>query len=168
MILRQLSRTELTWARDAFDAIFPSQPSGAPGVGAMNIEGYLQDTFARIPLEPVCGLRIAIWIVALAPLFVLGRLATIHGLSKPDRERVLVGLTMSPVYAVRQLVVALKAMAALLYAGDPSVRARLLAARSDSPSRELVPLARKSATEPAKTPSVPPPGPSGGRRVVAA
>src|SRR5262245_6240931 len=103
MIFRHLTRTELVWARDTFDTIFPGHGSGARGVGTMDIEAYLEHTFRAIPLEPAIGLRIAIWIVALAPLFVLGRVATIHGLSKPDRERVLAKLVMSPIYAVRQL-----------------------------------------------------------------
>ena len=157
MILRQLSRTELTWARDAFEAIFPPHAGGAPGIGKMNVEAYLVDTFARIPAEPAIGLRLAIWIVALAPIFVLGRIRTIHGLSGSDRQRVLTKLTMNPVYAVRQLVIALKAVAALLYAGDTGVRAALA-----QPAAVTLPLTRK----PSKTPSVPPP--AGGRRVAAA
>jgi hypothetical protein len=123
-----LSRIEMVWARDAFAAIFPGpRSSGQGGVEAMDIEGYLADTFRRISWEPALGLRAAIWIAALAPLFVLGRWRTIHGLAAADRERVLVGLTSSPVYAVRQLTLALKTMAALLWAGDPAVRADLLA-----------------------------------------
>jgi hypothetical protein len=158
MIFRRLTGTELVWARDAFDTIFPGH-GGARGVGTMNIEAYLEQTFMAIPLEPAIGLRIAIWIVALAPLFVLGRVATIHGLSKPERARAVAKLVMSRIYAVRQLVVALKAVAAFLYAGDREVRTALLA-----PKQAPIALSRK----PEKTPSVPPPGSKGGHRVAVA
>jgi hypothetical protein len=157
MILRHLTRTELTWARDAFETIFPPRPGGACGIGAMDVEGYMTHTFARIPLEPALGIRLAIWIVALAPIFVLGRLRTIHRLSKDDRQRVLTRLTAHPVYAVRQLVLGLKAVAALLYAADPRVRATFT--RAASPT---IPMSRK----PSRTPSAP--SPQGGRRVAAA
>lgn len=122
-LLRRLSRFELACAKDAFVAIFP----GPDGVASMDIEGYVEDTLARIPLEPALGVRLAIWIVALAPVFVLRRLRTLHGLAPSDRELVLVALATSPLYPVRQLVLALKALAALLYAGSPLVRARILA-----------------------------------------
>jgi hypothetical protein len=122
-LLRRLTRFELACAKDAFVTIFP----GPDGVASMDIEGYVQDTLARIPLEPVLGIRAAIWIVALAPLFILRRFRTLHGIAPSDRELVLVALATSPYYAVRQLVLALKALAALLYAGSPIVRARILA-----------------------------------------
>ncbi len=140
---RTLTRMEMAWALDAFEAIFP----GPQGIGTMNVREYIQATFARIPLEPVIGLRLAIWIVALAPLFVLRRFRTLHGLTAEEREHVLVALAANPVYAVRQLVLALKAMAALLYAADPAVRARMFAPRA-----EALPLRKKT--------SVPPPPPS--------
>jgi hypothetical protein len=161
MSLRHLTRFELVWARAAFEAIFPGHAGGARGIGTMDIEAYLEETFGNIPLEPAVGMRIAIWTTALAPLFVLGRFATLHRLSAPDRERVVSRLVVNPVYAVRQLVLALKAIAALLYAGDREVRAAMVA-----PSSPAVPLQLKR--KPEKTPSVPPPGTKGGRRVAVA
>ena len=134
MNLRTLTAFERACARDAFVAIFP----GPDGIGAMDVDGYVDDTFRKIPLEPVIGLRLAIWIVALAPIFVLRRLRTLRGIAPSDREVVLLALTTNRVYAIRQLVMALKAMAALLYAGDPKVRARLLA----PPPPPLLPEAR--------------------------
>jgi len=67
-----------------------------------------------------------VWLVALAPLFVLGRFATIAGLTVADRERVVARLVVSKSYVVRSLVLILKTMGALLYAGDGAVRARML------------------------------------------
>jgi hypothetical protein len=159
MIFRRLTRTELVWARDAFDAIFPGH-SSSRGVGTMDIEGYLENLLRTVPLEPAIGIRLAIWIVAFAPLFVVGRFATIHGLSKGDREKVIGKLVTNPIYAIRQLVIALKAVAALLYAGDREVRTAMLAPKPQAP----IALGRK----PEKTPSVPPPGSKGGHRVAVA
>ncbi len=150
--LRRLTRFELACAKDAFIAIFP----GDQGIATMDIDGYVKDTLARIPLEPVIGVRLAIWIVALAPIFVLRRLVTLHGLAPSDRELVLVALATSRFYAVRQLLLALKAVAALLYAGDPTVRARLLGPSEPllTPSR-IVRKAPRSLRPSAPAPETP-------------
>jgi hypothetical protein len=125
-MLKTLTHTELAWARDAFETIFP----GPQGIGAMDVEGYLTSTFAKIPLEPALGLRVAIWIVALSPLFVLGRFSTFHALGPSDREKVMSSLAVHRTYFVRQLVLALKAIGALLYAGDPRVSAQMFAPKA--------------------------------------
>jgi hypothetical protein len=117
----------------------------------MDIEGYLVDTLKRIPLEPVIGIRAAIWIVALAPLVVLRRARTLAGLAPSDRELVLVALATNPVYAVRQLVLALKALAALLYAGSPTVRARLMAPTISSSFVDEARLVRRLPSLPASS-----------------
>ena len=142
--LRKLTRFELACAKDAFVTIFP----GPEGVASMDIDGYITDTLARIPLEPVLGIRLAIWIVALAPIFVLRRFRTLHGIAPSDRELVLVALATSPSYPVRQLVLALKALAALLYAGSPVVRARILAPGVTVPFVSQARLVRKLPTAP--------------------
>jgi hypothetical protein len=125
MSLRTLSRLERRWAGAALCAIFPAPPPGAGarlGLSELDVDGFLTSTFARIPLEPALGLRIAIWIVALAPIFVLGRFATILALSAAERERVLTHLVVSKVYVVRQLVLALKAIGAMLYVAPRGAR----------------------------------------------
>ena len=58
--------------------------------------------------------------------FVLGRFATIVGLTSADRERVVSALVVSKSYVVRSLILVLKTMGALLYADDDAVRARML------------------------------------------
>ena len=71
------------------------------------------------------GVRAAVWLVALAPLLVLRRFATISGLAPADGEHVLATLGASRWYGVRSLVMLLKTFGALLYAGDDRIRARL-------------------------------------------
>jgi len=149
-LAKSLAPFEVRWARDAFEAVYP----GPDGIGPLDIEGYLAELMRAIPLEPALGLRAAIWIVALAPLLVLGRFATIHGLSAEDREEVVVRLASNRVYAIRQLVLLLKTMGALLYAGDRRVRERLLASHDASPATSLrgktsLPLAPAQDHEPA-------------------
>jgi hypothetical protein len=85
---------------------------------------------ARLPFRAALGVRLAVWLVALAPLFILLRFATIARLTIEDRERVIATLVMSESYAMRSLVLVLKAMGALLYAADDGVRTRLTPPRS--------------------------------------
>jgi hypothetical protein len=122
-----LTRLELGWAEAAMGAIFPgSSESGLVDIRGMDLAGFLREVLRVVPFKPALGMRLAIWMCALAPLFVLGRFATLTGLAAPDRERVLGRLVASRLYVVRSLVLILKTMGALLYAGDGGVRARML------------------------------------------
>jgi hypothetical protein len=131
----KLSRLEMSWAEASMGAIFPgSSEAGLADIQAMDLRGFLAQVMRIVPFQAALGLRLAVWLVALAPLFVLGRLRTIAGLSPADRERVVTRLVASRAYAIRSLVLILKTMGALLYAGDDAVRARMLVPRrSKSP-----------------------------------
>jgi hypothetical protein len=119
---------ELAWADAAFAAMFPPPPRSAlvHGIADMKPARFFDDALATVPLEPSLGLRIALWIVALAPLFTIRRFATITSLDDDGRERVLVRLMTSPVYAVRQLLAGLKTFGSLLYAQSPAVRKQMM------------------------------------------
>ena len=124
----KLTRLETRWGEAAMTTIFPgSREEGLSGIDTMGLPGFLLEVMRYLPFRAALGMRVAIWLVALAPLFVLGRGTTIARLSARDRERVVGALASSPVYFVRSLVLILKTMGALLYGGDPSVRARLMA-----------------------------------------
>jgi hypothetical protein len=132
---------ELVWAHAAFDAIFPEPPRSVfpHGAASMQPGRFVDDLIAKVPLEQSIGIRLALWIVALAPLFTIRRLATIATLAPSERARVFDRLLASPVYAIRQLTLSLKALAALLYAQSPPVRAQMMA-----PMRgEIVQLRKK-------------------------
>lgn len=145
-MMRQLTSIENAWAEAALGAIFPgSREDGLAGIGSMDVRGYLRDAMRRVPLRVALGLRVAVWLVALAPIFVLGRFATIARLAAAERERVVAALVANGVYAVRSLALVLKTMGALLYAGDDAVRTRLLkpaprAAAAALPASGLVTL----------------------------
>ena len=112
-------------------AIFPgSRAMGLSDIRAMNVAGFLRELMVHLPWKAALGLRLAVWLVALAPWFVLQRLATIAQLSPADRERIVAVLVSSPSYAIRSLVLILKAMGALLYAADHGVRTRMMPPRS--------------------------------------
>lgn len=118
---------ELAWAGAAFDAIFPEPPRGVlpHGIKRMDPARFFDELVAEIPLEQSLGLRLTLWLVALAPLFTIRRLGTIASIEEPERVRVLERLLASPIYAVRQLVLGFKAMGALLYARSGTVRAAM-------------------------------------------
>jgi hypothetical protein len=146
----KLTRFENEWACAALGAIFPgSSEDGLADIGGMDVRGFLAEVMASLPFKPALGLRAAIWLVALAPLFVVGRFASLTRLGQADRERVIARLLASPSYGLRSLVMLLKTFGALLYAGDDRVRARLRPRRlSPSPSsapRGVVPLRIKRA-----------------------
>lgn len=122
----KLARFEDRWAEAAMGAIFPgSSEAGLRDIRAMDVSGHMREVMRCVPFKVALGLRIAIWMIALAPLFVLGRLATIVGLALADREKVVSELVTSRFYGVRSLVLFVKTMGALLYAGDDAVRARM-------------------------------------------
>lgn len=139
----RLTGIENRWAEAAMGAIFPgSNEEGLSDIRAMDVRGFLARIFVSVPSKVALGLRLAVWIVALAPLFVLGRLATITSLAQSDRERVVAALVTSRNYALRSLVMFLKTMGALLYAGDDGVRARMMVPRKP---KSLVTLRVKGA-----------------------
>lgn len=117
---------ELAWTDAALDAFFPEGTALPHGIRDVAPARSFDDLLAETPLEQSLGMRIALWIVALAPLFTIRRLGTIASIGEDDRRRVLERLVASPVYAVRQLVIGLKAMASLLYLRSPAVRASMI------------------------------------------
>jgi hypothetical protein len=116
---------ELAWATAAFDAVFPERTALPHGIARMQPARFLADAIAASPLEQSIGLRLTLWIVALAPLWLLRRPKTIADIRPEERQRVLERLLASPVYAIRQLVVAFKAMGSMLYAQSPDARAAM-------------------------------------------
>ena len=146
----KLTQLEDGWAQAALGAMFPgSRDKGLAGIGGMDVHGFLADVMRSLPFKAAIGLRAAVWLVALAPIVVLRRLATIRSLPPVDRERVVASLSASRTYVVRSLTMVLKAIGALLYAGDEAVRARLhfqapvAGARLAMAAPSLVPLRAK-------------------------
>jgi hypothetical protein len=133
-------------------AIYPgSHDDGMAGIEGMALPAFLAEVMRYLPFRAALGMRVAIWLVALAPFFVLGRLTTITRLSPHQRERVVMALLASRVYVVRSLFLILKTMGALLYGGNASVRARMAVSRAPSsgvrPVAEAAEAAAQAAVE---------------------
>jgi hypothetical protein len=132
---------EKAWAEATFGAFFPEGSALPRGVSGMRPGDYLDDTIAAVELEPALGIRLSLWICAFAPVFFLRKLVTIHGASPEDRERAIDLAAKSSIYPVRQLVIALKAMGAMLYAGAADVREPMLRVTAEE-HEQLVRLRR--------------------------
>lgn len=139
-----LASFELAWTDAAFDAIYPEPPRSAlpHGVASMYPARFFQGVLASIPLEQSVGLRVTLWMIALAPLFTIRKLGTIASIDPDDRVRVLERLLTSPYYFVRQLTMSFKAIATLLYAKSEAVHTAMTTpvgrvdARVPEPSQE--------------------------------
>jgi hypothetical protein len=137
---------ERRWARAVCETIYPGGDLPL-GVGGMDVEGYFDELMANVPFEPAIGLRLAFWLLAFAPLFVIGRFALFADLKPEDRERVLKSIATSNVYALRGTVIAIKAVLSLFYCGDPRVRPAIWAVPERPPA--LVALKTKKTDAPA-------------------
>ncbi|HEY2512111.1 MAG TPA: hypothetical protein VGI39_14685 [Polyangiaceae bacterium] len=139
-----LTRFERRWAHAAFDTIFPGAERGSLplGIEDMGLDAFLDETLTSLPFESSIGLRLSVWVIALAPLFVLRRFVTIASLAAEERERVVGAIAASSFYAVRSTVLALKAIGALLYCGD--LRVRPLMMGTVAPKSAIVTLRTRS------------------------
>jgi hypothetical protein len=133
----KLTNFEMRWVAAEFEAIFPGDDKGVPSIAKMDVPGFMSEVMWRISSQAAIGLRVAIWIAALAPFFLIGKLATFTSLPTADRERVMTALVTHKVYAIRSLVMFLKTIGALLYCADDAVRARMFARESKSGDRPV-------------------------------
>jgi hypothetical protein len=118
---------ERNWARCVLGAMFPSGAHPrVPGADVVDGGAVLDEVCRTVPARVALGLRAAVWMVALAPLFVLFRLRTLPALEAPARERVVLALLSSRLYFVRQLTLLLKAFGALIFVAAPGVRASIV------------------------------------------
>jgi len=136
-----LMKFEHRWVEAVYDGMFPAKADVRIPVGARDADmvGLFEDAREAVPARVAFGLRIAVWLVALSPLFTIGKLVTIGGLAGADRERVLLALLSSPLYFVRQLTMLLKAFGALFFLSVPGVREAIVQA----PQKALVKLGMK-------------------------
>ncbi len=121
--MMDLTTFERGWARSALSTMFPSGVHArVPGADVIDIGTALQDVLHNVPARVALGLRAAVWLLALAPMFVLFRFRTLPSLDAETRERVVLALLSSRSYAIRQLALLLKAFGALMFVAAPGVR----------------------------------------------
>ena len=123
----RLTTIEMGWARAALQATFADRERGVRvPFERLDLEATIDETLRFIPWRSGMGLRIAIWMIALAPLWLMLRVATLTSLAAADRERVLARLIAHRVYFVRQLALLFKAFGALWVFRDAGLRAQVL------------------------------------------
>lgn len=130
--LGPLSRWELEYICAAFSGLFPRNAHEAIPLCAEDVdaEPALQSLLAAAPARAVWGVRAAIVLCALAPLFVLGRFRTLTGVEPAARTLVMATLLASSFYPVRQLALLVKMMGSFVFGRVPQVRAVMLRART--------------------------------------
>lgn len=124
--LLRLLRFERRWVVAIFETVLPAGERALPlGAADAPLGRFLDDFLARAPLMAVLGLRASLWLLMLAPLFVLRRPRTLLGLSRPDRLAVLERLRRSDVYLVRESALLFKIVGCLGFCGLAPVQQRL-------------------------------------------
>jgi hypothetical protein len=117
-----LTNFERSWATSALTTIFPAGAHPrVPGANVIDIGSSLEEVCQSVPVRVALGLRIAVWLFALAPLVFL-RFRTLPHLDARGRERIVLSLLSSRVYVVRQLATLLKAFGALMFVASAGVR----------------------------------------------
>ena len=113
-------------------------PGLAPRAGEVSyLPAYEALLTGATPLSRV-GLRLALWLVALSPLFMLGRLCTFASLAPGERTALLARLLEHNSFALRESTFLLKTAACLALLGSDSVRER---SHYDGPPKKALPLA---------------------------
>jgi hypothetical protein len=123
---------EKKWARDVLGGFAPvGGPGFAPHAGEVDYGDAAQRMMRATTRKAALGLRIALWLAVLAPLWLLGSLQTFGALSLEKRSEVLRRLLSHRLYAVRELTLFLKMTACMALFSLPSLRQR---AHYDLPS----------------------------------
>ena len=131
-----LSRLELRVAEALYESFYGGLVSSASR--GLPFRAWLSARIAHAGFEVACGVRLALFLVLLAPLVLLPGWHTFLGTDARDRGTVLGRLAEANSYAARQLLVMLKAIFALFAGHDAQFMARTHA-------RALVTLGRKGA-----------------------
>lgn len=146
-----MMRFERRWAQHLLSAFAPPSSEGlSPGPSEVDYLAVLARMRRQASPLAALGLRIAVWVAALAPLWRWGRLATITKLAAERRVELLRELLGHRLFAVRELTLLLKLCAAMALLGSPSVRARsgydpLQSERPPSSTRVRLPLSAEPA-----------------------
>ena len=116
---------ERRWAHAGLAAIYTERERGVR-VAFDQVDASLDETMLVVPWRSGMGLRLAIWMVALSPIWLLMRLGTIGSVSAADREHALGRLIYHRNYFVRQLALLFKAFGALWVFRDAGLREAVL------------------------------------------
>jgi hypothetical protein len=122
--LLRLWRFERRWLVRVFETVLPAEPALSAGAAAAPMGRFVDDFVGRAPLPAVLGLRLALWLLMLAPL-AGGRFRTFLGLSPDERLALLDRLRRSDRYLVREAAVLFKVVGCLGFCGLAQVQRRI-------------------------------------------
>jgi hypothetical protein len=116
---------ERRWATAVLEAFAPPGGAGlAPEPGEVDYVGGMQRMLGSFTQRAAFGLRAALWIAALAPLWMWGRLSSVTRMPLPRRTELVKHLLVHRFFLVRELAFLLKTAAAFALLGTRSVRGR--------------------------------------------
>jgi hypothetical protein len=135
---------EQQWAQGILASFAPPDGPGlAPRTGEVDyMPAFVALLTGAAPLSRV-GLRLALWLVALSPLFVLFRPRTFMGLAPHERTALLGRLLEHRSFALRESTFLMKTAACLALLGSDTVRERSLydgAPRAQPDARKALPV----------------------------
>src|ERR1700709_1748634 len=104
-----MTRFEQDWAADVLTAFtLDGAPGLTPAPGEVDYLGTLARMRRGSTALAAFGLRLAIWMVAFAPLLLLGRLATFSHLARREQSELLSRMLLHRHVLVRELTMLLK------------------------------------------------------------
>ena len=83
----KLTLFETGCAQAALETIFPGSDDGFVSARDMDGGAFFQEVIGGVPLRAAFGLRLTLWIVALSPLFIIGRFALFTRLTENHTRR---------------------------------------------------------------------------------
>jgi hypothetical protein len=117
---------ERRWLRAMVRAVLPAPPGlAAAEDDAPTLERGLEQLRGSMPWIQRVALRFGVWLVCLLGPLSLRQLPPFTRLSADDRDRALVRLGGSDLFVVREMVVLIKLVAALVRELSPSFRGAL-------------------------------------------
>jgi hypothetical protein len=114
---------ERRWRDALLAAMIPAGDCAAPpGLGELDTERFWREAQRTAPPLLRFALRLAVWALTWLPLLIVGRARRFGALSPADQDRLLVRVSSSRSYLLRQLVQTLRVMACFAYFRAPEVR----------------------------------------------
>ena len=118
---------ERRWLVAVFAVVIPSgaDPRMPFGAAQAPMGRFVDDLLEHAPLQFVLGLRACLWMLMLAPLFMLRRFRTFLGVEPSTQLALLERFRISSIYLVRETPLLFKTVGCLGFCGLPSVQRQL-------------------------------------------
>lgn len=128
---------ERRWIDAILPSFLPAESALAPRAGEVDYGAAAESMAAHATRLASVGLRAAVWLAALAPVWMLGRAQTIDELAPASRTELIERMLAHRAYAIRGPATLLKLNAALALMRSGDFRARTRYDRPESQRRSL-------------------------------